>query len=97
LNVESIPGAVKMLIGLLLNSRLLSKQLVLFTDGVRDIHAWIVKLFAFANFKIMMLAVEPLRRNPSPCAVPSTAVVEAVDVFKHSQARVMPCGICFQM
>jgi hypothetical protein len=54
LNAESVPGAIKMLIGLLLNSRLAAKELVFFTDGARDIHAWVVKLFAFANFKIIL-------------------------------------------
>ena len=54
LNAASIPAAIKLLIGLLINSRLLGKQLVFFTDGARDIHSWIVKLFSFANFKIIL-------------------------------------------
>ena len=54
LNAESIPAAIKLLIGLLLNSKLLTKQLVFFTDGARDIHSWIIKLFSFANFKIIL-------------------------------------------
>jgi len=54
LNADSIPAAIKLLIGLLLNSQLLAKQLVFFTDGARDIHSWIAKLFCFANFKIIL-------------------------------------------
>jgi hypothetical protein len=54
LNAKSIPAAIKLLIGLLLNSHLLSKQLVFFTDGARDIHSWITKLFPFANYKIIL-------------------------------------------
>ena len=54
LNAKSIPAAIKLLIGLLLNSQLLTKQLVFFTDGARDIHSWIIKLFPFANFKIIL-------------------------------------------
>jgi hypothetical protein len=54
LNAESVPGAIRILIGLLLNSRLLSKQIVIFTDGARDIHSWIAKMLSFANFKIIL-------------------------------------------
>ena len=54
LNSTSIPSAIKLLLGLLLNDNLLGKQLVFFTDGARDIHSWINKLFAFANFKIIL-------------------------------------------
>jgi ABC-type antimicrobial peptide transport system permease subunit len=54
LNSESIPAAIKILVGLLLNSQLLSKQLVFFTDGARDIHSWITKLFPYANYKIIL-------------------------------------------
>jgi len=53
-NAESIPSAIKLLIGLLLNSDLLSKQLVFFTDGARDIHSWVIKLFSFTNYKIVL-------------------------------------------
>jgi len=54
LNAKSVPTAIKLLIGLLINSRLLTKQLVFFTDGARDIHSWIIKLFSFANYKIIL-------------------------------------------
>jgi hypothetical protein len=54
LNAQSVPAAIKLLIGFLLNSFLLSKQLVFFTDGARDIHSWIVKLFSFTNYKIIL-------------------------------------------
>lgn len=54
LNSSSVLGALKLLLGFLLCGGLLKKQLVFFTDGARDIHGAISRLFAFANYKIIL-------------------------------------------
>jgi hypothetical protein len=54
INSSSVPSAIKLLLGLLLSGEMLGKQLVFFSDGARDIHSWINKLFAFAEFKIIL-------------------------------------------
>lgn len=54
LNSSSLPGALKLLVGLLLHCGLLGRQLVFFTDGARDIQGAIPKWFHFANFKVIL-------------------------------------------
>lgn len=54
LNSSSILGALKLLIGLLLNCGLLRQQLVFFVDGARELHNAIPKMFAFTNYKIIL-------------------------------------------
>ena len=54
LNSSSVFGALRLLIGFLLCGGLLKKQLVFFTDGAREIHNEISRMFAFANYKIIL-------------------------------------------
>jgi len=54
LNASSLFGALKMLLGFLLCNDSLKKQLVFFTDGARDIHNEINRIFGFANYKIIL-------------------------------------------
>jgi len=54
LNGATVLGALKLLIGFLLLNSLLRKQLVLFTDGARDLHSAISKMLKFANVKIIL-------------------------------------------
>ena len=54
LNAESVFGALRLLIGFLLCVGLLRKHLVFFTDGAREIHNEIARLFKFANYKIIL-------------------------------------------
>jgi hypothetical protein len=54
LNSSSIFGVLRLLLGFLLCGGLLRKQLVFFTDGARDIHNEIPRMFAFANYKIIL-------------------------------------------
>lgn len=54
LNASSVFGVLRLLIGFLLCGGLLKKQLVFFADGAREIHNEINRLFAFANYKIIL-------------------------------------------
>jgi len=54
LNAGSVFGALRLLIGFLLCVGLLRKHLVFFTDGAREIHNEIARLFRFANYKIIL-------------------------------------------
>lgn len=54
LNASSLYGTLKLLAGFLLNCGLLGYQLVFFTDGARDIHGAIPKVFCFANYKVIL-------------------------------------------
>lgn len=54
LNSSSVLSALKLLIGLLLYCGLLKRQLVFFTDGARELHNAIHKMFFFANYKIIL-------------------------------------------
>ena len=54
LNSATIFGCLKLLLGFLLCGDLLNRQLVFFTDGAKDIHNEITRLFAFANHKIIL-------------------------------------------
>jgi len=54
LNSSSVFGVLRLLFGFLLRGGLLKKQLVFFTDGARDIHSEIPRMFAFANYKIIL-------------------------------------------
>ena len=87
LNAQSIPAAIKLLIGLLLNSSLLSKQLVFFTDGARDIHSWIVKLFSLMNYKII-LDWYHLRKK---CQEQLSMILNGRKVRNEFLDKLMPC------
>lgn len=54
LNASTLLGAMKLLIGFLLHCGLLKQQLVFFTDGARELHSMIPKMFCFANYKIIL-------------------------------------------
>ena len=54
LNASSLYAALKILLGFLLCNDNLKKQLVFFTDGAREIHKEISRMFAFANYKIIL-------------------------------------------
>ena len=54
LNGANVFGALRLLIGFLLCGVLLKKQLVFFTDGAREIHNEISRMFGFANYKIIL-------------------------------------------
>jgi hypothetical protein len=54
LNAASLFGGLKLLIGFLLLNGLLKKQIVIFADGARDIHAVVLKMLSFANCKIIL-------------------------------------------
>lgn len=54
LNSADVGGALRALLGFLLCGGLLGKQLVFFTDGAREIHGEIARMFAFANWKIVL-------------------------------------------
>jgi len=54
LNSANVFGVLRLLLGFLLNGGLLKKQLVFFTDGAREIHNEISRMFAFANYKIIL-------------------------------------------
>ena len=54
LNASTLIGCIKMLIGFLLFNGLTKKQLVIFTDGARNIHNTIQKMLGFANYKIIL-------------------------------------------
>ena len=54
LNGSSLFGVLKQLLGFLLCGGLLRKQLVFFTDGAREIHNAVSRLFVFANYKIIL-------------------------------------------
>ena len=54
LNFPSLFNGLKLLIGFLMLNGLLRKQLVFFTDGAKEIHNGINKLFGFCNFKIIL-------------------------------------------
>jgi hypothetical protein len=47
-------GSLKLLIGLLLINGLLKKQIVVFSDGARNIHNAVQKMLGFANCKIIL-------------------------------------------
>jgi hypothetical protein len=54
LNASSLFSTLKMLIGFLLCNDSLKKQLVFFTDGAREIHNEIHRMFGFAGYKIIL-------------------------------------------
>jgi len=54
LNNAGVFGGLRLLLGFLLCGGLLKKQLVFFTDGAREIHNEISRLFGFANCKIIL-------------------------------------------
>ena len=54
LNGSTLIGTLKQLIGFLLCCGLLGRQLVFFTDGARDLHSAIPKMFSFLNYKIIL-------------------------------------------
>ena len=54
LNAMSLISGIKLLIGLLLQGGLLKKQIVVFADGARVIHAAVLKMLHFANVKIIL-------------------------------------------
>jgi len=54
LNAANLFCTLKILIGFLLCNDSLKKQLVFFTDGARDIHNEINRMFDFANYKIIL-------------------------------------------
>jgi uncharacterized membrane-anchored protein len=54
LNAMSLTSGIKLLIGLLLQGGLLKKQIVIFADGARVIHAAVLKMLHFANLKIIL-------------------------------------------
>ena len=54
LNAATLSGALRLLVGFLLNCGLLGCQLIFFTDGARDLHGSIPKVFHFANIKIIL-------------------------------------------
>jgi hypothetical protein len=54
LNAAKVSGGLKLLLGFLLCGGLLGKQLVFFTDGAREIHNEISRMFAFTNCKIIL-------------------------------------------
>lgn len=54
LNAATLFGALRLLAGFLLHCGLLGYQLVFFTDGARDLHNAIPKVFPFANIKIVL-------------------------------------------
>jgi hypothetical protein len=54
LNAMSLISGIKLLIGLLLQGGLLKKQIVVFADGARIIHAAVLKMLHFANVKIIL-------------------------------------------
>ena len=54
LNAASLLSGIKLLIGLLLFNGLLKKQIVIFADGARVIHAAVLKMLHFANVKIVL-------------------------------------------
>jgi len=54
LKSSNVFGVLRLLLGFLLRGGLLKKQLVFFTDGAREIHNAISRMFAFANYKIIL-------------------------------------------
>jgi hypothetical protein len=54
LNSASLLGSLKLLIGFLLINKLIKKQVVIFADGARTIHAAVMKMLGFANCKIVL-------------------------------------------
>ena len=54
LNASSLMSGFKLLIGFLLLGGLLKKQIVIFADGARTIHAAVWKMLHFANVKIIL-------------------------------------------
>jgi hypothetical protein len=54
LNATSILDGLKLLIGFLLLNGLMKKQIVIFADGARNIHAAVTKMLSFANCKIIL-------------------------------------------
>ena len=54
LNSGSVFSSLRLLIGFLLCVGVLKKHLVFFTDGAREIHNEITRLFGFANYKIIL-------------------------------------------
>ena len=87
LNAQSVSAAIRLLIGFLLSNDLLSKQLVFFTDGARDIHSWIVKLFSFTNYKII-LDWYHLRKK---CQEQLSMILSGSKVRNEFLDKLMPC------
>jgi hypothetical protein len=54
LNAASLLSGIKLLLGFLLWGSLLKKQIVIFADGARVIHAAVLKMLHFANVKIIL-------------------------------------------
>ena len=54
LNAASLLSSIKLLIGFLLLGDLLKKQIVIFADGARVIHATVLKILRFTNVKIIL-------------------------------------------
>ena len=54
LNAASLVSGVKLLLGFLLLNGLLGKQIVVFADGARTIHAAVLRMLCFANVKIIL-------------------------------------------
>jgi len=54
LKSSRIFGVLRLLLGFLLCGGLLKKQLVFFTDGAREIHNEISRMFSFTNYKIIL-------------------------------------------
>ena len=54
LNATSLASGVRMLMGFLLCGGLMGKQIVIFADGARTIHAAVLKTLHFANVKIIL-------------------------------------------
>ena len=55
LNATSLLTGIKFLLGFLLLNGLLKKQIVIFADGARVIHAAVLKMLHFANVKIILV------------------------------------------
>ena len=54
LNAASLSGAMKLLIGFLLNNGILNQQIVVFADGARNIHSVVLATLGFVNYKIIL-------------------------------------------
>jgi len=54
LNSPTVPGAFKLLLGLLCMKGMLGKTMVFFVDGARNLHTSIITMFGFANVKIIL-------------------------------------------
>ena len=54
LNAAALLSAIKLLIGFLLQCGLTKQQIVVFTDGAREIHSAVLNMLWFANCKIIL-------------------------------------------